>query len=330
MRRAIAILLALNCSKTAVAQTANSNYQLALPAHQGQLQWSIDGYRIVENSAKPNGNEIGVRGRDIAGQIVFLGFLFTVPESAPATSAKCRDGALKLEMKSNPALRLLRTLEIDRPGDLPVALAAYTKPTRDGSLSYSIRGFVAAGDICGDLEFYSTKPINETDPALKQAFLGYHLDTSYSPQFGDLIMYAQVLYLHHDYAAAGPLFEKSVAIIPADGRPFKSAAMARRLALDQAGLSYGISGELAKARSVFQRGIAEDPEYPMYYYNLACADAGEKKLSDAKLHLQQAFERKANLNPGETMPIPTEDDSFLPYKKNADFWKFLQSLSAGK
>jgi hypothetical protein len=68
----------------------------------------------------------------------------------------------------------------------------------------------------------------------------------------------------------------------------------------------------------------------MYYYNLACADAAEKKLSDAKRHLQQAFDRKANVNPGEAIPVPTEDESFLPYKEVNDFWAFLQSVQSSK
>jgi hypothetical protein len=30
--------------------------------------------------------------------------------------------------------------------------------------------------------------------------------------------------------------------------------------------------------------------------------------------------------PGETLPDPTKDDSFLPHKSDKEFWKFLQSL----
>jgi tetratricopeptide (TPR) repeat protein len=143
-------------------------------------------------------------------------------------------------------------------------------------------------------------------------------------------MYAQVLYLHHDYRAAAPMFEKGLAMIPPSGAPFKSATIARRMMRDQAGMSYGISGDLAKSRSIFEKGVADDPSYPLNYYNLACADAGEKKLSAAKMRLKQAFDRKAGMNPGESMPIPTEDDSFLPYKDDREFWTFLQGLTAGK
>jgi len=64
----------------------------------------------------------------------------------------------------------------------------------------------------------------------------------------------------------------------------------------------------------------------MYYYNLACDDAQERKLTDARNHLQQAFARKGNMIPGESMPDPSKDDSFLPYRSDKDFWTFLESL----
>jgi len=299
------------------AQTQpNSDYRLALPDHNGQLSWSVSGFSIVENSAKPNGNELGVRARDASGKVTFLGFLFVVPD-APTTSVKCRNDVLAQEKKANSTLKIVRISEIVPQGGLPVALVAHTTTNRDGSTTYRLRGFIATGDLCGDLEFYSGKAITDEDP-------------DYTPQFRDLAMYAQVLFLHHAYPAAAPLFEKGLSVVPSDGAPFKSAILARRVMRDQAGMSYGISGDLAKSRSIFEKGIADDPTYPLYYYSLACADAAEKNLSDAKRHLQQAFDRKANLNPGESMPVPAEDDSFLPYKDNQDFWAFLQGLKARK
>ena len=165
-------------------------------------------------------------------------------------------------------------------------------------MAHSRIEFVAAEDVCGDLEFYSRKPISDDDSDLKKALHSFQLDLSYSPQFGDVALYAQVLFQHHDYKAAAPLFERALTIVPADGGGFKSATSARRVMRDQAGMSYGISGDLKMARRIFEAGAAEDPDYPMNYYNLACADAGEKKLSDARTHLQQAFDRKANMNPG--------------------------------
>jgi len=66
----------------------------------------------------------------------------------------------------------------------------------------------------------------------------------------------------------------------------------------------------------------------MTYYLLACADAEDGKAPAAKVHLQQAFDRKANTLPGEQLPDPTKDDSFLKLKKNKDFWGFVEHLQA--
>ena len=315
----------------ALAQTADVNeYRLALPDHDGQLQWSIDGFKIIESSAKPNGREIGLRGRDASGRLTFLAFLFLAPENAPMTGAMCRDGVLAQEKRANGTLKVLKNSELQQSGALPVTLVTYTAANEDGSPAYRVRGFVAAGDICGDLEFYSHDPIHDDDADLKLAFASFHLNSGYAPQLGDLALYAQILLRQHDYAAAAPVFEKALTVVPPDGAPFASAQLASRVVRDQAGMSWGISGDLAKARRVFEEGTMRDPDYPMNYYNLACADAGENKLSEARVHLRQAFDRKNNVNPGEALPDPTQDGSFLPFKSNREFWAFLQKLQADR
>lgn len=220
--------------------------------------------------------------------------------------------------------------EMSRADASPVSLATYKVGSKDGSVEYVVRGFVAAGEICGDLAFYSKQPIRAGDTDLKGVFSTYNLDAGYAPRFDGVLMYAQVLYQTQLYKAAAPIFEKALTMLPKDGAPFPSARIATRIVTDQAGMSYGMAGELTKARAIFEKGVAEDPDYPMYYYNLACADAGEKKLADARRHLQQAFARKDNMNPGEKMPEPAKDDSFLPYQKDKAFWTFLEGLEAGK
>jgi tetratricopeptide (TPR) repeat protein len=309
---------------------AGQDFKLALTDHNGQLSWSADGFRVVQSSAKPNGREIGIRGVDSSGQIAILGFLFLVPEEHALTSAKCRDDALAQEKQEVPSLSISARTTIDRPAGPPVSLATYSTKRRDGSTEYVVRGFVAADDICGDLELCSSAPIRETDAGPASIFASYRFDSTYVPKFSDVVLYAQILCDAKMFQAAAPVFEKALTMLPGDGAPFPSAKTAKFVLTDQAGMAYGISGDIAKARAIFTAGIAANPEYPMYYYNLACADAEENKLSDARLHLQQAFARKANIIPGETMPDPTRDDSFTPYKENREFWSFLEKLQAGK
>src|SRR5439155_4876860 len=118
----------------------------------------------------------------------------------------------------------------------------------------------------GDLEFYGSKAISDEDADLKKVFLSYRLDPNYTPQLSDVALYAQVLFLHHDYRAAAPVFEKGLTMVPADGAPFRSATVARRIMRDQAGMSYGISGDLSKSRTILEKGMADHPVYPLNYY----------------------------------------------------------------
>ena len=298
---------------------SNGNFTLALPGHKGQLKWNAEGFKVVQSSAKPNGAEIGIRARDGSSQFTFLGFLFLFPAQAPMTSAKCRDGVL------GPAkIKPVASIQMSRSDGPPVELVSYVGQGRDGKLVYSVRGFLALGDICGDLEIYGNDVSVISDPNLKKMWDTYRFDSNYSPQFKDVSLYAEILYQNHMYQAAGPVFEQALTMLGEDKS--KDQLMWRRLTTDQAGMAYGLAGNIPKARAIFEAALAKDPEYPMYYYNLACADAGEKKLAEARNHLQQAFAHKANVIQGETMPDPTTDDSFLPYRDNKQFWAFIESL----
>jgi hypothetical protein len=302
----------------------DGNFTLALPAHQGQLKWNAEGFKVVQSSAKPNGAEVGIRATDGSSQFTLLGFLFLFPDQAPMTSVKCRDGVLEPAKKSNPTIKIAATTEMVRSDGPPVELVSYVGQGRDGKLVYSMRGFIAMGDICGDLEVYGNDLNVIRDPNLKKVWESYRFDPNYSPQFNDVSLYAEILYQNHMYQAAAPVFEQALTKLKDDKST--DQVMWRRVTTDQAGIAYGMAGNTPKARSLFEAAVAKDPEYPMYYYNLACADAQEKKLADARAHLQQAFARKANVIRGETMPDPTKDESFLPYRDNKEFWTFVESL----
>jgi tetratricopeptide (TPR) repeat protein len=308
-------------------QTAGENhdadFKIALPTHPGQLQWHADGFLITQMSVEPKAQEIGIRGQDQTGHLFFVGFLSLTAGPEPLTGAQCRDSAIESEKRSDATFKAGATSQLARPDGPPVELVNYQEVDEHGKAAYSERGFIADGDLCGDLEIYSNAPIADS-PAIKKIWQTFTLNPNYDPQFDDIFQYAQVLFQSQKYAASGPLFEQALTKVKDDGS--SDSKTWRRVATDQAGMSYGVGGDIPRGRAIFEAAIVKDPDYPMYYYNLACADAGENKLDDARGHLQQAFARKANVIPGETVPDPTKDESFQPYKDNADFWAFLESL----
>jgi hypothetical protein len=76
---------------------------------------------------------------------------------------------------------------------------------------------------------HCTQPISHDDSALQRVFYSFRLESDYTPSFSDVVFYAQVLFEERNYPAAAPVFEKALSMVPSDGSPFKSAAIAHSL-----------------------------------------------------------------------------------------------------
>jgi tetratricopeptide (TPR) repeat protein len=96
-----------------------------------------------------------------------------------------------------------------------------------------------------------------------------------------------------------------------------------RVLIDNLGMAYGLTGNLAKASEIFDYGVSIDPNYPMFYYNIACVHGEKNDMENAIVYLQKAFANKAHVIPGENMPA---DDSFTRFMKNDRFVKAVTSL----
>jgi tetratricopeptide (TPR) repeat protein len=96
--------------------------------------------------------------------------------------------------------------------------------------------------------------------------------------------------------------------------------------VDNLGMSYGISGDLKKAKETFEYGLSKDDKYPMFYYNLACTYAEMNDLDNTIAQLKRAFEYRQNMLPGETIPDPAKDDSFQRFIRNDRFLSALNEL----
>ena len=301
MKPILALLALLAIVPLTAAQTRNDpfDFKLALSDHKGLLTWHADGFKIIQASVKPQGQEIGFRGTGADG-IEFLAFLFIDSDSTQLTGSICMDHILNFEKQRDSTIKNSKTWDTTNRNKQPVAMVSYVDGNR--TLSYHLRGFIAVGDLCGDFEFYSPKAIDAEDPSLKSIFATYSLDPDYVPQFKDAFQYAQIFYSNDMFKDAAPVFELALQKLEKDETPDLDKKTWRRVATDNAGMAYGISGNLAKARTIFEGAIKADPDYPVYYYNLACTDAEEGKLADARKHLELAFERKANVLPGESLP----------------------------
>jgi tetratricopeptide repeat protein len=101
-----------------------------------------------------------------------------------------------------------------------------------------------------------------------------------------------------------------------------------RVLVDNLGMAYGVTGDLDHSEETFNYGISQDPDYPMFYYNLGCVAAERNDMDKSMDYLRKAFALKANAIPGEGMPDPRHDDSFQRFMSNAQFRTLANSLVA--
>ena len=139
----------------------------------------------------------------------------------------------------------------------------------------------------------------------------------------ELMQSASRLYLQHDYKSAIGFYSQALEREKADPKLDKPSWY---VMVDNLGMSYGITGDLAKAKETFEYGISRDSTYPIFYYNLACTFAEMGDVKEAENELKKAFDYKANTLPGETMPDPRSDNSFRKLMKDKEFRALAESL----
>ncbi len=133
----------------------------------------------------------------------------------------------------------------------------------------------------------------------------------------------QALFRQEKYAEAIAPYEKA---LDSERTGRRLSLEQRRILVDQLAIAYGMSGNLKKAHALLEDAIRKDPDYPLNYYNLACAFAEEGNKGAMLTNLSLAFQRKGNALRGEQMPDPRTDSSFKKYVQDEDFVKLMKKL----
>jgi len=183
-------------------------------------------------------------------------------------------------------------------------------------------GFAGDSKTCTEIHISGVSETAAEEAAMNAVLADFHPNLTYQPDAMDYFVLASLLFKKSPGLAA-PYYKSALDAMPNDA----SFLTPRRIATDQLVMSLGMTGDLKDSRAVAEMAIVADPDYPLNYYNLACADAEEGNAAKAKVHLQQAFDRRANVLKGESMPDPTKDDSILKLKNDKAFWSFVLALS---
>ena len=140
----------------------------------------------------------------------------------------------------------------------------------------------------------------------------------------DYFIAGSTFYEQGEFKRAIPLYTQSLALEQQDA---KLDGKFWYVLVDNLGMAYGVTGDIESARKTFEYGIQKDPDYPMFYYEMADCFGEKGDLQDTMAYLQKAWDRRDNLLPGEKFPDPGRDDSFKKFFKNPDFKKLAETLN---
>jgi tetratricopeptide (TPR) repeat protein len=243
------------------------------------------------------------------------GYMITAAVN-PATNANStaaeRNGMIARLRHEGFKLKDLKTYEQGDRAFLEYTLRDLPKelPNLEGFTQRNGFAFIAHDGFWIDVHISCTG-FKKTDADRISAFISsLSLNRSFRPLSFDIWLPGMLLYRGKDYPAVIAWLTQA---LEWDTREPSLARDQRLAATDNLGMAYGICGMLQKAREVFTTAITEHPEYPMFYYNLACTEAEDGNLDAALKSLRLTLEHKGNMIRGEKLPDPMTDDSFKKY-----------------
>jgi len=320
------LAVALLCSGSILAQAGKQNpVQMAIPGVEGVLELDV-GPATPETRVRPDGKEVQLRAFGRPDKLNITAFLQRV--TFPASPEKCR-AEWWPGTKEAPFRRDNLQETVVKDG---IARVEFIVPEFQGVKvqQKNIHAYIGARDLCGEIHL-SKVAFKPEDQKLFEDLLAsvkllpeawpFANQSPSQAQAGDrdswyYFSQGSKFYLEQNYSEAADFYAKALDLEKQKRTLSKDYF---RVLVDNLGMSYGISGKLPQAKATFEYGLTLDPEYPMFYYNLACTYGEMDKMGDALTQLRLAYKYKSNAISGETLPDPLKDDSFRHFAGKKEF-----------
>jgi tetratricopeptide (TPR) repeat protein len=296
---------------------------IAIPGVKGALKIDV-GPTAWDQAVRSDGKEVRLAAMDRADHLLISAFLQHV--AFPASAERCRSEWWPLTRKAKVQRSDLDE-SIVKNG---IARVEFIIPEYNGAKvrQKNVHAYVGGGDLCAEVHLSKVQFKPEDQGLFEDVLATVRLLPEEPPLAAQkagpnsmaLVGEGSQSYLRKDYKEAAVLYQRALDL-EKQHRTLNPTIF--RVLVDNLGMSYGIRGELAKSKEIFEYGIAQDPEYPLFYYNLACTYAEMGRLDDSLNQLRLAYKYKGNMIPGEVFPDPFKDDSFRKFVKDP---KFLQAV----
>jgi len=306
-------------------KVAGNTARISVPGTKGVLEINV-GITDWDTQVRDDGLETKLEAMHRPDDLLISAFIQKV--NFPASAESCRHDWWPKTKKAVPFKRDdLRETEV-KDGIARVEFILHK--FRDRPIEQkNIHAYLGGGTVCAEVHLSRVQFRPEQQQIFEDVLSTVRLlpdaagaeAQSVSREEMTYLGEASRYYLQKDYAAAARSYQKALDMEKRD-RALNPNMF--RVLVDNLGMAYAFTGKLDKAKEIFGYGITQDPEYPMFYYNMACTYGEVGKMDEAIEQLRLAYKYRANMIPGEGgIPDPLKDDSFRRFAQNE---KFVQTV----
>ncbi len=272
---------------------------------------NLPGFTVRDIETKPDGRRYMAAENETTKVVVSL----TLEQAKPgAPPNPCRES---LEKKTKHAPLKIQDVRFSRSDDVEVMRYVVLEFRGQRINQESMFACQFYDNTYIDLHVSKVNYVTTDEPLFADVLKSMHININKEQRSSlELVEQASRLYLLHDYRGAIGPYSQALELERVDPKLDKSVWY---VLIDNLGMSYGITVDLVKAKETLEYGVSKDPTYPLFHYNLACTYAEMGDTTEAGNYLKKAFDYKANVLPGESIPDPLKDESFKKLMKSREF-----------
>lgn len=205
-----------------------------------------------------------------------------------------------------------------------MSVIEYAGPrTQRGAMDqFHVLGCTAMENVYADVHISKTDFKSGDEALLHQVLATLNIVPAAAAGSLDHFRAGSAPYLQARYPQAIPHYEQALALEQSNPTLDKSLW---RLLVHNLGVAYRMTGDLPRARHIFEYGVSQDPINPLFHYNLARIYAGMNDRDHAMQSLHAAFRNRLS-NGNESLPDPRQDVSFKRFMLDPSFRTLAEFL----
>ena len=292
----------LGSSESYIPVSNDDTIYLSFPGSGWALQIFQDGLKRAWFYYNPEADSLSWEASSSEQGIALT--VYFGPADDGLTAVRIRD-SLMAEMRGKGYQ--LADLEVFESGDFVYADYFGDSQTPDNGYYRDTWAFTVIDDVWIHAHLSGNRYHSSKAGAWERYLSGIQIVRDYSPDSWANLEYGTHYWIKEQFDSAAKYYGNALEL---EKRQRSLSDTFYIYIIDQYGMSLGIGGEHEKALRIFRFGLEEIPNYPSFYYNIACAHAEMGNIDSVLTNLEKFYDYRGNFYGWEQSPDPFEDESF--------------------